>query len=107
MKNPFQKQTSVTLPGAVVATLLPKGWTLESGRRGVLTIIGPERDLRVGFGTARCMEMPKRWRRTAWQRFDANFDLPVLQRAQAPGENGWDEIFQIVYDTPRSSHEAP
>ncbi len=100
MKDAFQKQTSVTLPGAVVATLLPKGWTLESKRRGVLTIVGPEGDLRVGFGTASMRGDAEEVAWTAWQQFDTSFDLPVLQRAQAPGENGWDEVFQIVYNTP-------
>ena len=100
MRDVFQKQTSVTLPGAVVATLLPKGWTLESSPNRVLTIVGPERDLRVGFGTAPMHGDAEEVASAAWRQFDSSFDLPVLQRAQAPGENGWDAIFQIVYNTP-------
>jgi CubicO group peptidase (beta-lactamase class C family) len=100
VKDAFQKQTSVTLPGAVVSTLLPKGWTLEPKRNRVLTIVGPEGDLRVGFGTTSMRGDAEEVAWTAWQQFDTSFDLPVLQRAQAPGENGWDEVFQIVYNTP-------
>ena len=100
MKDSLQKQTSVTLPGAVVSTLLPKGWTLESGPNRVLTIVGPEGDLRVGFGTASMRGDAEEVAWAAWQQFESSFDLPVLQRAQAPGENGWDAIFQIVYNTP-------
>lgn len=98
MKDSFQEQASVTLPGALVPTLLPKGWTLESGC--VLTIVGPERDLRIGFGIALMTGDAEKIARTAWQQFDANFDLTVLQQVQAPGENGWDEVFQFAYNTP-------
>jgi CubicO group peptidase (beta-lactamase class C family) len=100
VKDVLQKQTSVTLPGAVVSTLLPKGWTLESKANRVLTIVGPEGDLRVAFGTASMRGNAEEVAWAAWQQFDSSFDLPVLQRAQAPGENGWDAIFQIVYNTP-------
>jgi CubicO group peptidase (beta-lactamase class C family) len=100
VRDPFQKQTSVTLPGAFVPTLLPKGWTLETPPSRVLTIVGPEGDLRVGFGIALMDGDAEQIARAAWRRFDATFDLTVLQQAQAPGENGWDSVFQFAYNTP-------
>jgi Beta-lactamase len=96
----------VTLPGSLAPTLLPKGWTLESEPSGVLTIVGPEGDLRIGFGIALMDGDVKGIALAAWKCFDASFDLPVLQHAQAPGDNRWDAIFQIVYNIPAAESRS-
>ena len=68
MKDSFQEQTLLTLPGSLAPTRLPKGWTLESGPSGVLTIVGPEGDLRVGFGVASIDGGVERIALAAWKR---------------------------------------
>jgi CubicO group peptidase (beta-lactamase class C family) len=106
VKDSFQEQTLITLPGSLAPTLLPKGWALESEPSDVLTIVGPEGDLRVGFDIALMHGDVKGIALAAWQHFDTSFDLPVLQQAQAPGDDGWDAIFQIVYNTPAAESRS-
>ncbi len=36
----------------------------------------------------------------AWQQVDPGFRYPVLQQAESPSNEGWDRVFQIVYNIP-------
>lgn len=78
---------------------IPAGWKLE--RLGSLhKIVSPEEDISVAF-----LELPKQLSfkesaAEAWKLADPAFRLQPLQEASPPTRDGWDEIHQIIYDTP-------
>lgn len=101
----LQAETSIAKapPGTAVMSKsrfnIPAGWKLD--RLGSLhKILSPEGDLSVVF-----LELPehrsfKESAAEAWKLADPAFQLQPLQEASPPTRDGWDEIHQIVYDTP-------
>jgi len=102
MEDSSRDGIRVTLPGASAPVKLPGGWLLGSEPRDVVTIVSPERDLRVAFVVVPHEGAPEEMAGRAWRAFDSNFDFPVLQKMPMPGAGGWDAIFQVVYNVPEA-----
>lgn len=100
MESTSSHEIRVALPDSLAPITLPAGWSRASEPSGVLTIVGPEEDLRVGFLVRALDGTPEEIARSAWRVFDPGFDFPVRQKTQAPGSGGWDAVFQIVYNLP-------
>jgi CubicO group peptidase (beta-lactamase class C family) len=100
--NPIQ----IVFPGSSSATPLPSGWSLAQDPRPLLTVVSPEGDLYVAFGRSPLAGTPEDTARPAWRLFDSGFDFPVRQKMQMPGSNGWDAIFQIVYNVPAAESRS-
>jgi CubicO group peptidase (beta-lactamase class C family) len=78
---------------------IPVGWKLE--RLGSLhKIVSPEGDLSVAFLELSEHRSFKENAAEAWKLADPAFQLQPLQEASPPTRDGWDEIHQIIYDTP-------
>ncbi|MGH6890516.1 MAG: serine hydrolase domain-containing protein [Rhizomicrobium sp.] len=106
MANPSTNEIRVKLPGSSAAIRLPAGWApeLESGH--VVTVLSPERDLRVAFAASPVAGTPEEIAGQAWRLFDDGFDFPLLQKIQMPGSSGWDAICQIAYDVPAAQSRS-
>lgn len=102
MGDPPSNAIRVNLPGASMPVTLPVGWSLETEPGDVLTIVSPEKDLRVAFVIVPYEGTPEEVAAAAWRAFDSSFDLPVLQKMPMPGAGGWDAIFQVVYNVPEA-----
>lgn len=81
---------------------LPGVWSLGPEPGDVVTIIGPEGDLRVAFLIVPFQGKPEEVAAAAWRAFDCDFDFPVLHKISMPGAGGWDAIFQVVYNVPEA-----
>lgn len=102
MGNSSPEEVRVVLPGSATPTKLPAGWTLGSEPNDVVTIVSPEKDLRVAFVKVPFEGTPEELAAAAWRAFDSSFDFPVLQKIPMPGAGGWDAIFQVVYNVPEA-----
>jgi hypothetical protein len=102
MDNSPSKETGAVLPGASAPVTLPGGWSLGTGSGDVVTIVSPERDLRVAFVIVPLEGTPEEMADRAWRAFDTSFDFPVLQKIPMPGAGGWEAVFQIVYNVPEA-----
>jgi len=72
----------------------------------VVTIVGPEGDLKVAFVVCSLDGPPEDIARRAWRDFDAGFDFPARQTMQIPTSGGWDAGFQIVHDVPAAQSRS-
>src|SRR5260370_758701 len=106
MEAPSLSEIRVNLPGACAPTKLPAGWSRGSDPADVLTIISAESDLRVAFVGVALAGTTEESAGLAWRLFDSGFDFPVRQKMQMPGSNGWDAIFQIVYNVPAAESRS-
>jgi CubicO group peptidase (beta-lactamase class C family) len=102
MEDSSQDGIRVNLPGASGPVKLSEGWSLGTEPSDAVTIVSPERDLRVAFVITPLEGTPEEMAGKAWRAFDSKFDFPVLQKMPMPGGGGWDAIFQIVYNIPES-----
>jgi CubicO group peptidase (beta-lactamase class C family) len=100
MGDPSPSEIRVNLPGASAPVTLPAGWSLGSETSDVVTVVGPEGDLRATFLVLPLQGTPEEVAQRAWRAFDSSFDLPVLQKRSMPGIGGWDAVFQIFYNVP-------
>jgi CubicO group peptidase (beta-lactamase class C family) len=87
-----------TFPDGIEAVQLPAGWTVEFNL-GLLTTVGPERDLRIVFLTAPADAGLEATALAAWQRIEPGFDLALVQQVESPSATGWDSAGQIIYRT--------
>jgi hypothetical protein len=103
MGDPGSNEVRVDLPGASAPVTLPAGWSATTRPNDVVTIVSPEGDLRVAFLIVPQEGTPEEMAGRAWQAFDGSFDFPVLQKRSMPGANGWDAVFQVVYNVPEAA----
>jgi CubicO group peptidase (beta-lactamase class C family) len=106
MENSSPKEISIVFPGSSAAARLPSGWSLAQEPRPLLTVVSPEGDLHVAFATGPLAGAPEETAGPAWRLFDSSFDFPVFQKVEMPGSNGWDAIFQIVYNVPAAESRS-
>ncbi len=98
-------ETLVRLPNCGTETPLPKGWTSLAGSTP-LTLVGPEQDLRVVLLTASVTASMEEIATHAWQQADRGIYYPTLQQAEVPSTQGWDKVFQIVYNIPAAERRT-
>lgn len=107
MGDPSPNEIRVILPDGSAPVTLPAGWFLETEQGDALTMVSPERDLRVAVVVVPLEGTPEEMAGRAWRTSDSSFDFPVLQKMSMPGAGGWDAIFQIAYNVPEAqSHVA-
>lgn len=102
MGDPSSNEVRVNLPGASAPVTLPTGWSLGTELGDAVTILSPEKDLRLAFVIVPLAGTPEEMAGRAWRALDSNFDLPVLQKMPMPGAGGWDAIFQVIYNVPEA-----
>jgi hypothetical protein len=93
----------VNMPDSPLPSALPKGWTV-SHPADPLTVVGPERDLRISYFSVLLGESVDDQVRSAWRQLDPEFDKPVRHQAEMPSTEGWDSVMQIVYDMPANEN---
>jgi CubicO group peptidase (beta-lactamase class C family) len=81
-------------------------WSLGQEPNPLLTVVSPEGDLCVALSRSPLAGTPEETAGLAWPLFDSGFDFPVRQKMQMPGSNGWDAIFQIVYNVPAAESRS-
>lgn len=87
------------------STVIPYGWTAKSGKSHS-ELLSPEGDLLIRF-----VSMPTLGKfdddiAAAWKIVDSDFSLKPLTKAKPPTKEGWEAIYQIVYDTPTSASKT-
>lgn len=102
MGDSSSTEIRVNLPGASSPVTLPTGWSLGSNSSDMVTIVSPERDLRIAFTIVPLDGTPEEMAGRAWRAFDSSFDFPVMQKMPMPGAGGWDAIFQVIYNVPEA-----
>lgn len=75
----------------------PKGWTLRKAS-DLLTLVGPEGDVRISFFDAQERDAARAIA-AAWKRVDPAFALKTKTTNKPPPREGWEEVTQVVYDT--------
>jgi CubicO group peptidase (beta-lactamase class C family) len=80
---------------------LPAGWTLERAENAA-TMIVPEGDLRVTFVEVEMRGTAQETALDAWRKIQPEFSSTAIQQYALPAEEGWDEMFQILYQVPAS-----
>lgn len=96
-----EQELRVTLPDALSEVVLPKGWTVVEGE-DLLTVLGPEQDLKVAFVAEAAVDDPDGQMLGVWRKLEPGFDAGVRQRVESPAADGWEKVWQIVYETPAS-----
>lgn len=86
------------LPNSLSPITLPKGWTVAGSEP--LTILSPERDLRCTFLVRPFTGTAEEISTAAWCEVNPAFTYPVLAKGEMPSTEGWDKVFQVVYDIP-------
>jgi CubicO group peptidase (beta-lactamase class C family) len=89
------------MPDAPVPTLLPDGWTVVNSG-DLLTVMGPELDLRLSFLARPVVDDIADLLCRVWSEVKPGFDISILQKVEIPAKDGWDGEIDIAYDTPES-----
>jgi hypothetical protein len=100
-------EIGVALPGSREPIKLPLGWSQASERSDVVTIIGPEGDLRVVFVVCALDGTPEEIACRAWRAFDPAFDFPALRRFRCLGPAGRTRAFRSSTTFRLQSRVAP
>lgn len=90
------------LAGGIISMRLdiraPEGWSAENGPGDVVTLVGPEGDVRVSFLELEPAADARATAEAAWRTVEPAFDSVVVREIDLPMGN-WDDTKQIYYQT--------